>query len=190
MNIGNVKNIKTAKRYSNALLKSAIEANSLEKIYNDIVFVNETINLNTQLKEFIENPVIKKEDKKDVINKLFSVHVDKITLDFLYVLTDSGRIDILNEVLNQFTFRYNEENNIIKPEIISAVELTEEQKLRITDKLGKKFDKKIMPEYTVNSDIIGGLIVEIGDKTIDCSLKTKFYNMKQQLTKGNRYGSD
>lgn len=190
MNIGNVKNIKTAKRYSNALLKSAIEANSLEKIYNDIIFVDETIRVNSQLKNFIENPVIKNADKKDVLNKLFSMHIDKITLDFLFVLLDSGRIDILNEVLNQFAFRYNEENNIIKPEIISAVELTDEQKLRITEKLEKKFDKKIIPEYTINSDIIGGLIVEIGDKTIDCSLKTKFYNMKQQLTKGNKYGSD
>ena len=190
MNTGDIKNIKTAKRYSNALLKSAIEAGSLERIYNDIIFVDETIKLNSQLKGFMENPVIKNADKKDVLNKLFSVHIDKITLDFLFVLTDAGRIDILDEVLNQFSYRYNEENNIIKPEIISAVELTDEQKLRITQKLEKKFDKKIMPEYKVNSDIIGGLIVEIDDKTIDCSLKTKFYNMKQQLTKGNRYGSD
>ena len=50
--------------------------------------------------------------------------------------------------------------------------------------------KTVVPEYQVNSDIIGGLIIEIDDKTVDCSLKTKFENMKKQLTKGNRYGSN
>ncbi len=190
MIIGNIKNIKTAKRYSNALLKSAIDAGSLEKIYNDLIFVDETIRVNSQLKEFIENPVIKNQDKKDVINKLFSVHVEKITLDFLFVLIDSGRIDIFGEVLNQFFIKYNVQNNIVKPVIISAVELNENQKMLLAEKLEKKLLKKIMPKYAVDSNIIGGLIVEIGDKTIDCSLKTKFYNMKQQLIKGNKYGSD
>lgn len=190
MNTGNVKNIKAAKRYSNAILKSALDAGVLDKVYDDIVFADETITLNKELFNFLSNPVISKDDKKDVLNKLFSPHVDKITLDFLYVLTDNGRISILNEVLNQFNRRYCEMNNIIKPEIISAVELNEVQKIRLTEKLEKKFSKKVIAKYTINKEIIGGLIVEIDDKTIDCSLKTKFYNMKQQLTKGNRYGSD
>ena len=50
--------------------------------------------------------------------------------------------------------------------------------------------KTILPEYQINPEIIGGLVIELEDKTIDCSLKTKFENMKKQLTKGNRYGSN
>lgn len=190
MNIGDVKHIKAAKRYSNAIFKSAVESDMLDKIYNDLLFVDETINLNSQLKEFLLNPVISKDDKKDVLVKLFSNHINKITIDFLFVLADNSRLDILGEVLNQFIHKYNEKNDIIKPKIISAVGLDEVQKSILTEKLEKKLKKKIIPEYVINDDIIGGLIVEIDDNTIDCSLKTKFYNMKQQLTKGNRYGSD
>lgn len=190
MKIGDVKHIKTAKRYSNAIFKSAIELNLLDKIYNDLIFVDETISINSQLKSFLENPVISKEDKKDVLNRLFSPHVEKITVDFLFVLADSGRIDILKEVLNQFSDKYNEKNNIIKPQIVSAVELDENQKSKLMAKLEKKLSKKVIPEYIIDKDIIGGLIVEINDNTFDCSLKTKFYKMKQELTKGNRYGSD
>ena len=186
----NVKNAKPAKRYSNALFKSAIEVDLLDKIYNDIVFVNETININANLKEFIENPIISVNDKKEVIDKLFSPHIDKITIDFLFVLADVSRLDILSDVLYQLSIKYNEEKNIIKPKIISAVELTENQKRKLIEKIEAKLSKKIMPEYITDSDIIGGLILKIKDKTVDCSLKTKFYNMKQQLTKGNRYGSD
>ena len=68
--------------------------------------------------------------------------------------------------------------------------ITTEQKNRIVEKLQNKMSKTIIPEYQVNPDIIGGLIIEIEDKTVDCSLKTKFENMQKQLTKGNRYGSN
>ena len=81
-------------------------------------------------------------------------------------------------------------NNIVKPQIISAVELNEEQKNRIINKLQTKLSKIIQPEYEIKPDIIGGLIIEIDDRTIDCSLKTKFDNMKKQLTKGNSYGNN
>lgn len=190
MNIGDVKNIKAAKRYSSAIFKSAVDFDVLDKVYNDLLFAKETINLNPQLKEFLLNPVISKLDKKDVLTKLFSQHIDKTTKDFLFVLTDNGRLDILTEVLNQFVRKYNDKNNIVKPQIISAVDLDEKQKSKLIEKLEKKLQKRVIPEYLVDKDIMGGLIVEIDDKTIDCSLKTKFYNMKQQLTKGNKYGND
>ena len=50
--------------------------------------------------------------------------------------------------------------------------------------------KTVQPEYIKDEKIIGGLIIEIGDKTIDCSLRTKFETMKKQLTKGNSYGNN
>lgn len=187
---GDVKNIKIARKYSNALLESALESNRLDKVYNNLVFVIETINSNKQLNDFLVSPIIKADDKKDVINKIFSIHVENIVLDFLLVLADSNRLNVLEEILNQFSASYNKENNIVKPNVISAVELDDIQKQKITEKLETKLAKKIEPKYFVDNDIIGGLIIEIEDKTIDCSLKTKFNNMKKQLTKGNEYGSD
>ena len=62
MNIGDVKNIKAAKRYSSAIFKSAVDFDVLDKVYNDLLFAKETINLNPQLKEFLLNPVISKLD--------------------------------------------------------------------------------------------------------------------------------
>ena len=190
MNTADVKNIKLAKKYSNALLESAIEHNVLDKVYNDIIFVDETIKTNKELKEFLNSPLIKIEDKKDVISRLFSIHVEKITLDFIYLLLDNTRIAVLDEILNQFSSSYNRKNNVVTPNIISAVELDDNQKRKIIKNLENKLLKKIKPQYIINKEIIGGLILEIEDKTIDCSLKTKFENMKKQLTKGSRYGSN
>lgn len=180
-----VKNLKISKKYANALFETALEKSITQKIYDDLVFTEQTLESNEQLKDFIYSPVIKSDDKKDVIDKLFSIHTDKITLDFLFILIDNSRFDILNEVINQYSIILNSNNNIVKPVIISAVELNQDQKNSITMKLENKLKKKIIPDYMINEDIIGGIIVEIEDKTIDCSLKTKFDNMKKQLTKGN-----
>jgi len=190
MKIGDIKNTKIAKKYSNALIQAAIDENKAEKVYNDILFVSETVNTNKNLADFLLNPVIKPDDKKDVINKLFSIHIEHITLDFLLLLVESGRLNALNEIVNRYADTFNRLNNILKPVIISAVGLSDEQKLKITEKLQNKLMKKIVPEYIINTEIIGGLVIEINDKTIDCSIKSKFENMNKQLTKGNRYGND
>ena len=92
--------------------------------------------------------------------------------------------------MNQFSITYNKEKNIVKPVITSAVELDNNQKSVLLSKLESKLNKKVEPEYVISSDIIGGLVIEIEDKTIDCSLKAKFDNMQKQLTKGTRYGND
>lgn len=190
MKIGDIKNIKIAKKYANALFESASEAGLIDKVYNDIVFVTETLASNYELAEFLRSPLIQIKDKKDVIQKLFSLHIENITSDFIYVLIDSGRFNVLNEVLNQYSALLNKEKNIVKTYVTSAVELDDNQKNILILKLETKLNKKVEPEYIVNSEIIGGLIVEIEDKTIDCSLKAKFDNMQKQLTKGSRYGND
>ncbi len=190
MKTGDIKNTKIAKKYSNALLETAKEENKYDTIYNDILFAAETVNTNKDLSDFLLNPIIKAEDKKDVIKKIFSFHTDKTTLNFLCLLVEKGRINALNEIVNQYTQSYNKINNTIKPLITSAVELSSSQKERLTEKLTNKLMKKVLPEYIINPDIIGGLIVEIGDKTIDFSIKNRFDDMKKQLTKGNRYGNN
>lgn len=190
MKIPDIKNVKTAKRYANALYESANVLNNVPNVYNDLIFVEETIRTNKQLAEFFANPVITVNDKKDVIDKLFSKHISTTTSDFLNLLADSSRISIISEILNEYSQLYNIEKNIAVARIITAVEMKPEQKVILLNKLGAKLKKQIEPEYIINKDIIGGITVEIGDKTIDCSIKAKFTNMKQQLVKGNKYGNN
>ena len=190
MKIGDVKNITAAKKYSNAIIATALEANNAEKIYQDLVFVSETIYSNKDLELFLYNPVVTYNDKKDTITRLFSPHIDTITLDFILLLLEKNRLDILKEIINQYIRSLNEHKNIVTPVVISAVELNDNQKTMIINKLQTKLSKQIVPEYEVSQDIIGGLVIELDDRTIDCSLKTKFENMKKQLTKGNNYGNN
>lgn len=190
MKITDVKNGLISKKYASALYNTAAEQNIVEKIYNNMIFIVETFNTNSELKKFINSPLIKNGDKEEVLTSLFSPHCEKTTIDFLKMLVDCERINVIDEILNKFTLIYDKKNNIVKPVITSAIELEESRKEAIKNKLCAKLSKTIKPEYVVNPDIIGGLIIEIDDKTIDFSLKSKFDDMQKTLTKGNGYGNN
>lgn len=180
-----IKNINIAKKYANALFETANEMNKVELVMQNLIFIDETLRTNEQLFAFFNNPIITRDDKKDVLQKIFAIHIEKIVLDLMFVLVDNARIDAFDEIVNQYASIYNIKENIVKPNIISAVELDEEQKQKVIAKLQNKLNKKIIPNYVVDESIIAGMIIEIDDKVIDFSLKEKFEQVQKQLIKGN-----
>ena len=179
-----VKKIKAAKSYTNALFEASKENNSTQKVLSELEYLVDITTKNPQLQEFFVNPVITKEDKKEVISKIFSGIISKTTENFLCILTDNSRLDLIENILEEFSHKNDKELNIEKPLVTSAIELNEEYKQKIIQKLESKLSAKVIPNFYVDPEIIGGLIFEVKDKTIDFSLRTKFKNMTKQLTKG------
>ncbi|MBR6163389.1 ATP synthase F1 subunit delta [bacterium] len=179
-----IKKIKPAKNYSNALFETAKELGRNEKVLNELEYIVDLISKNDHLKEFLNNPVISKDDKKSVLSQVFDGILSDITTDFLLLLNDNSRLDLLEAVLVQYTKKMDEELNIERPNVISAVELSDDYKNTIIQKLESKLNSKVLPRFEVEPSIIGGLIIEVKDKTIDFSLNTKFKNMSKQLIKG------
>ena len=179
-----VKNINIAKKYATALFEIT-EGNKAEVVMQNLIFIDETLRTNEQLFSFFNNPIITRDDKKDVAQKIFAIHIEKDVLDLLFVLIDNARIDAFNEIVNQYSSQFNIKENIVKPNIISAVELTDNQKQRVIAKLQNKLNKQIIPNYIIDENIIAGMIIEIDDKVIDFSLKEKFEQVQKQLVKGN-----
>ena len=180
-----VKNINIAKKYASALFEAANEIDKAELVMQNLIFIEETLNTNEQLFAFFSNPIITRDDKKDVAQKIFAIHIEKTVLDLIFVLIDNARIDAFNEIVNQYSNLFNIKANIVKPNIISAVELNDEQKQKVIAKLQFKLNKQIIPNYIVDESIIAGMIIEIDDKVIDFSLKEKFEQVQKQLVKGN-----
>ncbi len=179
-----IKNIKAAKNYSNALFETSKEEGKTEKVLSELEYIVDLVNKNDYLKEFLLNPVISKDDKKKVISQVFEGIISSITMDFLFLLNDNSRLNILETLLSQYTKKVDEELKIERPCVISAIELSEEYKNIITQKLETKMNARVLPIFEVEPEIIGGLIIEARDKTIDCSLSAKFKNMTKQLIKG------
>ncbi len=171
------KNLKPAKRYAKALLELSHSELPADKIYQDIKFSADTIMQNAELQSFLANPVVSKEDKKDVLQKIFNGKIDAAVLNFLFLLNENSRLEILDDICLSFKELLDEEKNILNVFVTSAIELNEGQKSALKTKLENKFNKAINPEYAINADILGGLILKINDTVIDLSIKKRIENL-------------
>ncbi len=179
------KNLKPAKRYAKALIELALDTSnakdciSVDKIYDDFSFCLQAINENKELKDFLFAPPVSKEDKKDVLEKIFEGKIDNRILNFLFLLNENSRLEISDEILGALKKYIDEEKNILNVDIISAVEMNDVQKEALKSKLQNKTGKVINPKYSIDKGILGGLIIKIDDTVIDLSLIKRIENLRK-----------
>ena len=172
----NSKQLKIAQRYALAL--SSFEDSY--QVLNELVELSQALNESKDLYAFLTNPVVTNNDKKDVLSKVcgdFSLH----TINFLNVLIDKNRFSYFQSILTELDAIIDEKNNIKRVEVVSAVDLSDYEKSRLVDKLQSKLCSSVKVNYVIDENILAGLIIKIGDKVIDNSLKSRFASLKRQL---------
>jgi F-type H+-transporting ATPase subunit delta len=110
-----------------------------------------------------------------------------MTLNFLFLLADRGREVYLEEIFAEYKRLSNEEKGIAEAVVTSATPLDEEDKQQLIEIFQQLIGKKLLVKNVVDSDILGGVIVQIGDRLYDGSLRTKLIRFQERL-KGTRIG--
>ncbi len=179
-----LKNLKPAKRYALALMETA-ESFDVQEIYDVMQFILNTINQNEELYTFLNSPVIKKEDKTAVLSEIFSkicmqtkTPLQNCVLNFLNLLIENNRFIILPEIVKCLQDDINESKNALRASITSVIELSENEKFALLDKLKQKTGKEILPEFSIDKNILGGIVIKINDTVIDLSVKKRIENLK------------
>lgn len=176
------KDILIAQRYSDALVSIAKEGKlTYTKISTDLTAINEILSQSKDLKEFLLNPLISNEDKKDVVDNVFSNEVDVLIVNFLKILIDKKRFNIFNEIINAYNKALDDINNISRVMVTSAVVMSEDSKKKLKVKLEEKLKKNVVLDLNINTDIIAGLVIRIGDNVIDMSLKHKLEDLSRNI---------
>lgn len=175
------KYLTTAKNYSNALIKIAKEQNRAEILYQNFLSVIQIFQKSKDLYEFLVNPLVSDNDKKEIIYKVFKDEADLQLINLMNLLIDNKRFTLIETVFYCFEKEYEVFKNLSKITVISAIELSEESKNRLMEILEKKLGEKVIPEYSTDKKIVGGLIIKMQDRIIDLSIHTKIKNMEKQL---------
>ena len=168
-------------KYAIAMIELAEKHDLLDTVNADLYLIKDIINSSIELQKFIEHPLINREDKKDVLEKIFKEDVSQYSLNLIRLLSDRNRLFILRLISDYYNKILCKKRNIDTAQVITAVLIDENTVKRIREKLEKMFQKQIKIEQKIDKDIIAGMIVKVGDKVIDGSIKTKFENMKRQL---------
>lgn len=172
----------SAKNYSKALVEMVRDnVISFEDLSKDLAAVSEILETSQDLRLTLENPTVSEEVKSQIIEEVFKNEVHPQVVSFLKVLIDKNRFSEFSQIKADYEIKLDDVNKIQAVEITSAVELSEEYRERILQKLGEKLQKNIRPNWKVDENIIAGLIYRINDNVIDTSIKSKLDKLNNNL---------
>lgn len=173
----------SAKNYADALVKLGKDGVlSFDDIYKNLEIVNEITSLSPDLVNVLENPTISVDTKNSIVEEVFSNQIDSHIKDFLKILIEKNRFNELKGIIEAYSVELDNINNIKRVEVTSAIDLKEETKQRIIEKLQTKLQKTVIAQWLKNEEIIGGLVIKIDDDVIDSSLKNKLENLSKNLS--------
>ncbi len=172
-------NSRVASRYVKSLLSLAVEQNVLEVVHGDMQLFDQVCRTNRQFLNMLKSPIIKHEKKKDILEALFKGKVIPLTLSIIEILTRKNREPLLPAIAHGFHIAYNEYKGIEKATVTTTIAVDAKLKGEI-EAIVKKLSARKQVELIekVDKDLIGGFILNVGDRQIDASVKSKLKILK------------
>lgn len=171
-----------ARTYARALLESErFDLSNSEHYLDEISFISKVIFTESTARQIFENPGISKVDKKQLINKIFSNHISPKIIDFLSLLIDKQRFNLLPEIHDHLARLINKLKGIAQAEVFSASELDTVTMESLKEKLESAFKEKVTIEAKVDPSLIGGLKIKVNDLLYDGSIKERLNELRRGL---------
>jgi F-type H+-transporting ATPase subunit delta len=174
---------RAASRYVKSLLGLAVEKNVLDQVHQDMLLFAKVVDENRQLHLALSNPIITHDKKREILEQIFKGKVNALTLAIFDIITKKHREPILYTIAKQFHHAYNDYNGIGIATVTSAIPLDGALKAEILGIIKKINDKKEVELIEkVDPSLIGGFILNVGDRQIDASMKSKLQALKVDLS--------
>ena len=167
--------------YAKALFEVAKEEGKENQIIDDLVVNNSIFQSEKELKNYFLNPEIKLEEKKARLKEIFGEKIQEYTYNFVFELIEREESEVLSLVIERLKVLVYKGSGTIEAEVVSAVELSDSLKNNILKKIESKSGKKVKLDNKVDSKLLGGMKVKIGDEMVDLSVRGKLENLKQEI---------
>lgn len=173
--------VSIARRYAHALFDTARKDGTLERVETDLEMIDALIRTQPNLLRIMRAPTIPRAQKKGLVGRLFENQISSLTLRFLYLLIDKRREATLPEVNREFQALSNAARNVLPAVATAATRLTAEERAGLVQMLARRTGKTIELQEEVDAELIGGVIVRLGDTIIDGSIAGQLRRLHQQL---------
>jgi len=171
-----------AKTYGEALYEAAVEAGKTRELLEEIDAVRTILRDNPDFDKLMLHPGIPKLEKLGIVEKVFGGKVSDELAGFLRVIVENERYRELPAVFEYFTAKVKEANGIGIAYVTTATELSEARKAEVKAKLLETTSYNIMEmHYKTDTTLIGGMVIRIGDRVVDSSIRTKLNDLTRQL---------
>ena len=161
-----------AEPYAKALMSIADSQNLVDRLGEDMAALRQMLDESADLKQFLDNPLIKPTDKKGVLQRIVGESFHAHTLNFLMLLVDRGRVLFLSDVCRSFQTLLRARKQTVLAQVTSTIALTPEQQQTIVNRVKSMTNaREVEIETTIDPNIIGGIIVKVGSQVIDASIR-------------------
>ncbi|KAK6458694.1 F1 complex, OSCP/delta subunit of ATPase [Scheffersomyces xylosifermentans] len=172
--------------YANALYSASVQDSTVETSYQALTKINNLIESDPKVGSYLVSPALSKEDRAEVIKIVASnLKLDKTTANFLNVLSQNNRLTNFKSILQKFSLLNDAHNGVVEAKITSAKVLDSKILKRLQTAISKSSfvgeGKTLKVTNDVNPELLGGLVVEVGDKTVDLSISAKVAKLNQSL---------
>ncbi len=166
-------------RYAAALFELAAETNAVDGIASDLTTFQTMLHGSPELQRMLRSPVFSAEDQMSSLEALCAkAGISGTALNFIKLLAKNRRLPALNDAITAFMAKVAESRGEIAAEVISAEKLSPAHVKDIKAALKSSLGRDVLLDAKVDKSILGGLIVKVGSKMMDNSLKTKLQNLK------------
>lgn len=172
-----------AEVYARSLFEVAKESGRLDEVREQLGQVADALHENRDLQVFFFSPYFSTEEKKEGLSNAVS-DVDPTVENFLGLLIEKHRMPALFRIRARLEHLWQEENKVLPVEITSAVELDEATISSIGDRIGERTGRKVDLRSAVNPDILGGIILQVGNNVLDASIRNRLENLRKQVARG------
>ncbi len=164
--------------YAKALIDLSQDA---DDDLNSLAILNHILN-DEQIKKTIFHPLIDKDAKKELFTNVFQNKVSKVFMEYIYVLVDNERLNIVGDIYDSYQYLYDYSKGILHCEIITNQELKDNQLKQIIDYLKKQYQKNdIQYQQTIDQNLIGGIKIKVGNDIIDASIDDQLLQLKESI---------
>ena len=168
--------------YARSLFEVAQEQDKLDKVRDELGEFTDALNESRELQVFLFSPYFSTKEKSEGLDKAIS-GADDTTLNFLRLLLEKHRMPVLFRVRAEFDQLWEEENKLLPVIVTSAVELPESTVKQIGDRIAEQTDRKVDLQSKVDPDILGGIVVRVGNSVLDASIRARLEKLRKQVAR-------
>lgn len=169
------------KRYALALFDTGQELEKVDDFKEELNTIIDILNKEPELVSILEHPKISKKDKKELVKSVFGESISEEMKNFFYIIIDKGRERNIFDINKEYKSLYNENKNIIEAVAVTAVPMKEDSQNKLSVILSEKLGKNVKIENEVDKSILGGVLLKMGNKVIDGTIKGRLESMEKTI---------
>ena len=169
--------------YSRALFEAALDAGRLDVVREQLGQVADALDASRDLQVFFFSPYFSSEEKRDGLGKTLT-DADPLLINFLELLIENHRMPVVFRMRRELDRLWEEQNKRLPVEVTSAIALGEDEVAEIGKRVGAQTGRTVELTATVDPDILGGIVLRVGNSILDASVRHRFDQLRKQVARG------